>query len=210
MKTKSHFIVFEGIDGSGSSTQASLLVNYLNQISIRSILTSEPSEGPIGSLIRQIMKHRIKIVTDPVMFDHQLAYLFAADRHDHLYNEEDGVMKFLNEGVSVVSTRYYFSSYAYHCTSDDDFELVQGLNSRFPKPDLLIYLDQPVRVSLSRIASRKYKEVYENERKLNSVYTTYEKLLASYDGNLLRVDATKGIDEIHTEISNVVRALYGM
>jgi dTMP kinase len=210
VKKKQAFIVFEGIDGSGTSTQASLLVKFMNQNNIKTVLTCEPSEGPVGSLIKQAMKHRIKIASDPVMFDHQLAYLFAADRHDHLHNEQDGVFQFLNNEISVVSTRYFFSSYAYHCTSEDDFKLVNDLNSRFPNPDLVIYMDQNVDISLSRILERKYIEAYENKSKLEIVSSNYCKIFKSYKGTFLRVDATKNIDQIHSDITSFVRQFYGM
>lgn len=206
---KGFFIVFEGIDGSGTSTQADLLVSYLTRNSIKAIPTCEPSEGPVGSLIRQVMKRRVSVVSERTMFDHQLAYLFAADRYDHLYNEQDGVLRFLGNGTTVVSTRYFFSSYAYHCTSEDDRSLIEDLNKRFPLPDLVIYLRHHVDVSLSRISTRKYIEAYENQEKLQLVSSNYDRLFSSYVGPLLEVDATRSIEDIHVEISTYVRGMYG-
>ena len=148
---KGMFIVFEGIDGSGTSTQAEMLNNYFLNNQKKCHLTSEPSSGPIGNMIRQAFKGRLNLskgvnpyIDGGDLFDEQMAYLFAADRHDHLYNEIDGVIKLVNQDAIVISTRYYFSSYAYHCNSDADFELVTNLNSRFPKPDLVVYLDNTV------------------------------------------------------------------
>ena len=87
---KKQFIVIEGIDGSGKSTQAELLKNYLINKGEKAVISPEPSNGIIGNLIRQALKKRIFFTTDKNLFDEQMAYLFAADRHDHLYNDIDG------------------------------------------------------------------------------------------------------------------------
>jgi dTMP kinase len=204
---KGMFIVFEGIDGSGTSTQAEMLKNYFLTNKNSCHLTCEPSDGPIGNMIRQAFKGRLNLskgknpyVIDGNLFDEQMAYLFAADRHDHLYNEIDGVVKLINEGVTVISTRYYFSSYTYHCNSEADFELVTNLNSRFPKPDLVIYLDNTVDVSMDRMRSRVFKDEYENEKKLALVKCNYDKVFKQYEGEILFVDATKSIANIHNLI----------
>ena len=208
---KGMFIVFEGIDGSGTSTQAEMLKNYFLTNKNSCHLTCEPSDGPIGNMIRQAFKGRLNLskgknpyVIDGNLFDEQMAYLFAADRHDHLYNEIDGVVKLINEGVTVISTRYYFSSYAYHCSSEADFELVTNLNSRFPKPDLVIYLDNTVDVSMDRMRSRVFKDEYENEKKLALVKCNYNKVFKQYEGEILFVDATKSIANIHNLIAEKV------
>ncbi len=212
---KGKFIVFEGIDGSGTSTQSQLLAEFFQEKQNSCFLTSEPSSGPVGNLIRQGMKGRVtfaKSNNNPLeqdhVFDEQMAYLFAADRHDHLYNEVDGVFKLVNSGSVVISTRYYFSSYAYHCTTEEDFQFVKSLNSKFPKPDLVIYLNNPVEESLRRIASRAFKDEYENEEKLNLVSKNYEKIFSDYKGNLAIIAANKDVGEIHNEILAVVNELF--
>lgn len=208
---KGKFIVFEGIDGSGTSTQSQLLDAHLSNLGIKSHLTCEPSNGPIGSMIRQIFKGRISMPTgaNPLtpasdLFDEQMAYLFAADRHDHLFNMIDGVYSLINKGHTVISTRYFFSSYAYHCTSNADIEFVKTLNSRFPNPDLVIYLDNPASVSVSRINRRAFKDKYENSHKLLKAKENYDSLFRSYMGNLLILNATDKVDEIHQKIINRV------
>ncbi|MGR5963616.1 dTMP kinase [Bacillus cereus] len=172
---KNLFVVFEGIDGSGTSTQSSLLRDYFVQKNQNVKLTAEPSSGPIGHLIREGLKKRVVFSENTKHFDHQMAYLFAADRHDHLYNDVDGVYKLLNEGNHVISTRYYFSSLAYHCASIEDFKLVKGLNNEFPNPDLVIYIDNPIEVSLQRLQQRTVQDVYENKEKLLKVKENYKK-----------------------------------
>lgn len=191
------FIVFEGIDGSGTSTQSSLLKKYFEENNERAVLTAEPSSGPIGHLLREGLKKRIIFSNDERKFNQQMAYLFAADRHDHLYNEIDGVFTLLEDGKHVICTRYYFSSLAYQ---DEEYELVYDLNKRFPKPDIVIYIDNPVELSLERIKDRAVKDVYENKEKLIKVKENYENIFSNYDGNLLIVKGDQPKEVIHTEI----------
>lgn len=210
---KGKFIVFEGLDGSGTSTQASLLRDYFLSLKSSAFLTSEPSDGPIGTMIRQAFKGRINFSKgsfscgDGDLFDQQMAYLFAADRHDHLYNEVDGVFKHLKSGATVISTRYFFSSYAYHCKSESDFALVRDLNSKFPNPDLVVYLKAPVEVSIKRLHSRPFRDEYENEEKLRIVSENYGRIFSDYKGECLVIDANKGIQEIHECIIDKVKSL---
>ncbi|OBZ07549.1 dTMP kinase [Bacillus sp. FJAT-27264] len=199
------FIVFEGIDGSGTTTQANMLNDYLNKNSTKSIVTSEPTSGPIGNLIRQAMKKRVIFTDNEQQFDHQMAYLFAADRHDHLYNKVDGVFKHNGEGTHVISTRYYFSSLAYHCDNKEDFSFVRSLNERFPNPDLLIYIDNPVETSIQRLSTRSVIDVYENREKLSRVKENYEKIIQDYSNRYMRVQGNQGIIEIHDEIINYIK-----
>ncbi|MCU1755647.1 dTMP kinase [Pseudomonas helleri] len=211
---KSKFIVFEGIDGSGTSTQSELLKKALNAKNIKCHLTCEPSDGPIGNMIRQIFKGRINVakgsnpnIDSGNLFDEQMAYLFAADRHDHLYNNIDGVFKLKAEGAVVISTRYYFSSFAYHCSNQEDFNLVKTLNARFPDPDLVIYLDNPAKKSIERINERSFKDEYENTEKLLTAKNNYEKIFQEYKGRILKIDATGSIESIHKKILLTVDAL---
>ena len=197
---KGLFIVFEGVDGSGSSTQALLLKDYVLARGCRTVLSPEPSNGPIGNLIRQIMKKRVILTRDSQRFDEQMAYLFAADRHDHLYNDIDGVFKLVNDGYHVITTRYYFSSLAYNCRSRDDWEFISSLNQKFPNPDLVIYIDIPLEVSLQRLSDRSLKEVYENKDKLTQVRQNYQNIFAKYKGLFLQVNGTETVNKIHQHI----------
>lgn len=75
---KGKFIVFEGIDGSGSSTQAELLHQYFRQQNIPSVLSPEPSNGIIGNLVREALRKRFRFTDDPKNFNRQMAYLSLA------------------------------------------------------------------------------------------------------------------------------------
>src|SRR5437870_4053780 len=98
------FIVFEGLDGAGISTQARLLHERLIASEVPCNRSFEPTAGPVGSLLRQYLAHRVQF--DP----HTVAALFAADRLDHLYNRTNGIAQRLENGITEISERYLFSS----------------------------------------------------------------------------------------------------
>ncbi|MGB8807815.1 MAG: dTMP kinase [Acinetobacter calcoaceticus] len=204
---KGKFIVFEGLDGSGTSTQSQLLQNALLEKGKKVHLTCEPSPGPIGNMIRQAMQGRILFSKQDDKFDQQMAYLFAADRYDHLNNPIDGVLKLVNEGFYVISTRYFFSSLAYHVTDNNSCQLVERLNSDFPNPDLLIYLDNPVESSIKRLNSRTVLDKYEEENKLTIVSENYQKIISEYNGEKLVLSALDTKENIHAEIINKVGSI---
>ncbi|MBR8827686.1 MAG: dTMP kinase [Gomphosphaeria aponina SAG 52.96 = DSM 107014] len=203
---KGLFIVLEGIDGSGTSTQASLLQEYFIAKGEKALLSPEPSNGKIGKLIREFLQQQ-KGFDNSHKFDEQMAYLFAADRYYHLYNNVDGVLKLIGEGVNVITTRYYFSSLAYNCHGEEDYELVKSLNQKFPHPDLVIYLDITVEIAVGRISDRPFKEVYENQTKLVEVRQNFLDIFAQYSGELLQVDGTEKKELIHQQIVEQVELI---
>ncbi len=204
---KKLFIVLEGIDGSGTSTQSELLKEYFISQGEKAVISPEPSSGIIGNLIRQALKKRILFTKDADLFDEQMAYLFAADRHDHLYNDVDGVFKLINDGFHVISTRYYFSSLSYNCQTPEQFNFVSKLNHKFPNPDLAIYLDISPEVSLSRIKDRSLKEVYETQNKLSKVRKNYQNIFANYTDDLLIIDGTEDKTEISHKIISKIQKI---
>lgn len=204
---KKLFIVFEGIDSSGKSTQAELLKNYFLTQEEKAVISSEPSNGIIGNIIRQALKQRIIFSRDNNLFDEQMAYLFAADRHDHLYNDVDGVFKLIQDNYHVISTRYYFSSLAYNCDTVEKFEFIQNLNARFPNPDMTVYLDIPIEVSLARLQERSLQEIYETKTKLTKVKEQYQQIFADYDGKTITIDGTQKSQNIHQQIVQFVQTI---
>src|SRR4051794_21655867 len=110
---KNLFIALEGIDGSGKSSQAKLLAAKLESMGHKVYLTMEPTTGTVGAVLLNILRKKAEA-------DHStIALLFAADRIEHLLNKQDGIMKKLSEGYTVITDRYYFSSYAYNGTHTD-------------------------------------------------------------------------------------------
>lgn len=198
--TKKLFIVFEGIDSSGKTTQAELLKKYFLTNKQQAVISPEPSNGIIGNLIRQALKQRVIFSKDRQLFDEQMAYLFAADRHDHLYNDVDGVFKLIKNNNHVISTRYYFSSLAYNCDTPEQFDFIKKLNDRFPNPDLTIYIDLPIEVSLARLQERSVQEIYETKAKLFQVREQYHQIFKHYRGKAIVIDGTEDLEQIHQQI----------
>ncbi|MGI0481190.1 dTMP kinase [Geminocystis sp. CENA526] len=201
VEKQGYFIVLEGIDGAGSTTQAELLQDFFLNNEQKVVISPEPSSGKIGKLLREFLANENPFLTQD-LYDQQMAYLFAADRHHHLYNNIDGVKKLTSENTHVITTRYYFSSLAYNAKTQKEFEFVSVLNKDFPPPDFLIYLDIPVEVALTRILDRTTLEIYETKEKLTQVKANFDKILSNYPHKYLRVDATKTREEIHQEIVN--------
>lgn len=169
MKEKGKFIVFEGIDGSGKSTQIRMLSAYLAEKGIRCYETREPTDSPFGAMVHSCMTGRIQ--TD----ERAIAALFAADRLDHIFNEINGIKKKLEAGFSVLCDRYYLSSFAYNGGLVPT-EWVIALNSQARealRPDLTLFLDVPPEEGMSRVERRGDKERYEKlgfQRKLRENY----------------------------------------
>lgn len=204
------FVVFEGIDGSGTSTQAALLHASLVRSGHKASITSEPTSGPIGHLIREIITKRVHVSNDQEVVDRELAYLFAADRFDHLHNDVDGIIARLARGYVSVSTRYYLSSFAYNAHKQEDFDLVKMLNKNFPMPDLTFYLDCPLNEAMRRItADGRGPDRNENLNNLSRVKQNYERALAQYAGQCLVLDATQGTSMLHEQIVQIVMEKLG-
>lgn len=203
------FIVIEGIDGSGKSTQADRLLEYFQKQGEKAVLSPEPTDGPIGKLIRRSLQTGLFTYDDPKCFDAQMGYLFAADRHYHLYNPQDGVFAQLKSHCHVIATRYYFSSLAYNCHTEADWRFVRRLNEAFPNPDVLIYLDLPVDIALQRIGDRQDgtpTECYEKAEKLTEVYCNYQRICDEYSGKKCCLDARLSVDKIHEQILKEINA----
>ncbi|WP_017293327.1 dTMP kinase [Geminocystis herdmanii] len=199
VEKQGYFIVLEGIDGAGSTTQADLLQDYFLKNEEKVIISPEPSNGKIGKLLREFLANQ-NLFSHQDLYDQQMAYLFAADRHYHLYNNLDGVKKLTSENTHVITTRYYFSSLAYNAKTEKEFEFVSFLNKDFPPPDFLIYLDIPVDIALKRILDRTTLETYETKEKLTQVKANFDKILVNYSHKYLQIDATKTKEKIHREI----------
>src|SRR5688572_3779335 len=126
------FVVFEGLDGAGISTQARLLHERLIASGIPCNRSAEPTTGPVGCLLSQWKSHRIEFVPETV------AALFAADRLDHLFNRVNGLHEKLESGITEITERYLFSSLAYQGV-DVDIDWLVALNRKALMPDVVIF-----------------------------------------------------------------------
>lgn len=173
-KQKGHFIVFEGIDGCGKTTQISLLKQRIEQSGFSCFETREPSDGPVGSMIRQCLTGRLE--TD----ESTLAALFAADRLDHLNNKTDGLCQKVNDGITVISDRFILSTYAYQSVRVP-LDWVMNINSLAAstlRPDYHIFIDVEPDITLERMAKgRFHTELFENKQRLTEVRNRYLELI---------------------------------
>lgn len=204
---KGKFIAFEGIDGSGKSTQIQYLMEKLKENNIYYYTTMEPTDSPIGSLIHQIMMGRIK--TDNKV----IAALFVADRLDHLLNDINGLKAKIDEGITVISDRYYFSSYAYHSV-DMPMEWVIQANDqckRILQPTVTVFIDVDPDVAIERIAKNRFhQELFEKKSRLVKVREKYfEAFKRERDNeNIIVVDGNKQPAEIADEIWKKVQIYF--
>ena len=196
---KNLFIALEGIDGSGKTTQAEILAKHLTDKGHKVHLTCEPTKHSIGRLIRDIFSGKLDA-------DHRvIAALFAADRLDHLLNEEDGLIKKYEEGYTIICDRYYLSSYAYHSvhTSMDWVIQSNALSVSLLKPDMHLYFDMDPKVSMDRInASRPSTELYETLENLVEVRDKYEEAIARIekDEKIVRINGNRSVEKVAKEI----------
>lgn len=157
------FFALEGIDGSGKTTQLRLLAKRLEEAGIPCLSTCEPTDGPIGRLLRQVLTRQVSCDSRVV------APLFAADRLDHLLREEDGLCRAVEGGITVLSDRYCFSSYAYQSV-DLPLEWVIELNRpcvQLLRPTATLFLDVDPELALERIArNREGTELFETRERL--------------------------------------------
>lgn len=202
---KGLFIVFEGIDASGTTTQASLLHHAMISDGYKAKLTAEPTSGPIGHLIREIHTHRMFISHDKEIVSELIHHLFVADRRDHLYNEVDGILLNLNKGVTVISTRYFLSSLAYGSYTSEGFEKIAATYKDFPLPDITFYLSNLVTTSMRRIKMQgRSPDFNETEENLMRVSINYDTAIAQYKGRLEILDATSSIEMLADEIADYI------
>ncbi len=189
------FIVFEGVDGGGKSTQITMLEDFFEGKGYEVELHVEPTHDVIGELIWNYMKGK-----DRSFSPETEALLFAADRIEH----GKGIKKALDEGKVVISDRYKHSSLAYQGAAGVDVEWMHSLNKHALKPDIVILLDIDPDKSLERVSDRA-KTVFEKNEYLKKVRAEY--LRYAEKGELVVVDALQSIEEVHNSILGYVEKL---
>ena len=196
---KNLFIALEGIDGSGKSTQLKLLKDKFEQAGHKVYTTCEPTDSPIGKMIREIFGHKMEA-------DHNtIAALFVADRLHHIQNKTNGILKMLDEGYTVITDRYYFSSYAYQSTHVDlDWVIrANSLSAGILRADLNVYIDITPEQSIERIkSSRENIELYETLENLKNVRDKYFEVmdLLRADEKIFVTDGNKSPEMIASDI----------
>jgi len=193
--TRGKFIVIEGLDGAGTTTQADKLTKYAREVQgIDVVLTAEPSKGPVGSMLRLALANRIAMKGGAPLTSDTLALLFTADRLDHIASVVEPA---LAAGKMVVCDRYVMSTLAYQAKSEADLLWLFQLNARAPKPDVTVFLRVPTPVGLARISGRGERDIFETEQFLARVERNYETVLAEADvGPVAVVDGTAPVQTV--------------
>lgn len=196
-------VVLEGLDGAGTTTQAKRLVDSLIARGQAAHLTREPSDGPIGKLIREMLvgKHAIE---DAKISQGTFGLLFAADRLDHMQREVEPQMA---KGAIVVSDRWYHSSLAYQGTGAER-DWIVSLNERALRPDLTIYLKvRPEVAAQRRVAAGRVQELFEDLRMQEEVdagYTATFRELAARGERIEILDGELPMDTVTAQIAKLV------
>lgn len=200
MNEKGKFIVFEGTDGSGKSTQLKALVRYLGEKGVNCFVTHEPTDSPFGAILRSCLTGRIETN------EHTIAAMFAADRLDHIHNPVNGILKKLEEGVNVFCDRYYLSSFAYNggFVSLDWVITLNAPAREALKPDLTVFLDIEPEQSMKRVAKRGETERYESLERQKRIRGIYYDLFARFPDE--RVAIVKSMDD-KNETQKALRAV---
>lgn len=197
---RGRFIVLEGADGTGTTTQARALADHLNAKGRKVHVTAEPSRGPIGVLIRQMLGGE----RPREAIHRELALLFAADRLDHVARE---ITPLLDDGVDVISDRYVLSSLVYQAL-DLPLEWVASLNQHAPRADLTLLLTLPVDTALARIAGRaSQREVFDAREVQARVHQRYLELAPRVDAVI--VDGSGELAAVSARLCGAVDTALG-
>jgi dTMP kinase len=198
---RGRFIVFEGIDGSGKSTQVELLAEHLRSQNREVYVTRQPSDRFIGKAIRKVLSREVSIPPQ------SLAGLFLADRYDHILGE-DGLLSKLDAGIDVICDRYFWSSFAYHGL-DMEIQFVIDIHKEIfdlLTPDITLFIDILPEVSIQRIANRSdQRDLFEKESILSDVRQNYLTAFAKFpDVNIQTVDGAKSMEEVSEDIQGLI------
>jgi dTMP kinase len=203
MKRRGRFVVLEGLDGAGTTTQASLLAAGLRKAGWRVVLTREPSTGPVGLLLREALGARRQ---KRALSDAALALLFAADRLDHLASTvEPG----LASGAVVISDRYVLSSFAYQGRVLNP-RWVEALNAHAPAPDLTLFLDVRPRTAAGRRRLRGGpKERFDAARTQAEVARAYDAVVTRHarGHHVRRLDGEQDVPAVARQVRAAVERL---
>jgi dTMP kinase len=194
MAKKGIFLVIEGLDGSGKTTQAALLAEKFRKTH-SVLLTAEPSHGKIGSFIRgSCLYENTRLPTEAE------ALMFAADRIEHMYSE---VKPALDEGKLVICDRYIYSSLAYQGNSGLSLDWIKTINARALQPDICIFIDVPPKKVIERLQRKKsVMETLETQQKVREVYMKYVE-----KGELVRIDGDKEKEQVAEDLYKTVLGL---
>ena len=201
------FLVFEGTDGAGTTTQTKILRHSLIKKGFKVLLTSEPSTEFIGTNIRQILNGRIVSKNSQSIDSRTIALLFAADRLDHLQNVVNPALK---KGYIVISDRYKLSSLVYQGKFTNDEPWVENINKHAKEPDMTFFIDIDGEKAFERISrNRPSLDIFEKKEYVIDIANRYRDILKSYNHkSIFMVDGTLNVDKISRLIKNSLHSLF--
>ncbi len=194
MSRRPLFIVFEGIDGSGKSTQCDLLFDHVRSAGLPAVRLAEPTGGVWGRKVREMLAKKEMAPAEEQM------RLFLMDRKD---DAEKNIVPSLDGGITIIMDRYYFSNAAYQGAAgiDPGRIIAENRAMHFPEPDRVYFIDIPPDVAIRRVSGRsgRREEVFEKEAFLEKVRDIF---LSIADNRFLIIDGTKSIDGIFSSIKD--------
>ncbi len=197
-------MVLEGIDGAGTTTHVGRLAERLRSMRVPVRATREPSDGPVGTLVRQVLTGRMVVPGGRAPGWATMALLFAADRMDHVESEID---PFVAEGGVIISDRYDASSLAYQSVSSgadskEAVEWIRTLNRYVRRPDLTIVLDlSPETASERRLHRGEPAQLYEQNEVQRALAAFYKDLAKHMPKDrVVVIDASGSVDEVHARV----------
>ena len=195
---RGRFIVLEGIDGSGLTTQTHCLQQSLSALGQPVLLSKEPTPGPAGTLIRQALGGHLALQETSV------GLLFAADRLEHLHHT---VVPALHQGIDVICDRNYLSSLAYQSLQVPE-DWLRDLNRFCLLPDVTLFIDVPVTEAVRRLEGRAAAlEVYEKASTLTAIRTNFLRLLDELTASGERVLVVNGVGDIEQVAERINQSL---
>ena len=197
---KEIFIAFEGLDGSGQTTQINLLKNYLIKQGFKVVLTKEPTEdSEIGKWVNKTLLQNKPLNLTELK---ELQNGFAEDRNWH---QKNIIEPALEKEKIVITDRSQFSSFAFGAASGVDLDYLIHINEKFIEPDLIILLKVSPKICIERIQKRSTKQtIFEKEKQLEKVWQVYKKLTKKFK-NIVIVDGERTIEEIHENIKKLIK-----
>ncbi len=197
---KGIFIAFEGLDGSGQTTQINLLKNYLIKQGFKVVLTKEPTEdNEIGRWVNKTLRQNKQLNLTELK---ELQNGFSEDRNWH---QKNIIEPALEKEKTVITDRSQFSSFAFGAASGVDLDYLIHTNEKFIEPDLVILLKVSPKTCFERIQKRSTKQtLFEKEKQLEKVWQVYKKLTKKFK-NIVIVDGERTIEEIHENIKKLIK-----
>ena len=187
-------IVFEGIDGTGKSTQLKLLANYLDQRGYSVVITKEPTDGVYGKRIRELYINRAEVSREEELD------LFIRDRKDHV---ENLIQPSLADKKIVLCDRYYLSTIAYQGAAGVDIEYIAKKNAFAPQPDLALLFQSSRHVSIERITQSRGDSL--NDFEQEDALTKVEQIFNSLDYPYIKyINADLSIEAVHNSVLKMV------